>query len=60
MKDVSSPKQVEEIKREYFKMNINSRLDTEFTLDSEPEKQRFLEMCKYVATILSLGQIFKS
>ena len=60
MKDVKSPKQVEEVKREYFKMNINSRLDSNFTLEDESEKQRFLELCKYVATILSLGQIFKS
>ena len=59
MKDTLQPKQKEEIKREYFKMNVNSRLDTNFTFDTESDKNKFLEICKYVGSILSLGQIFK-
>lgn len=60
MKDINSPKQIEEIKREYFKMNVNQRLDTAFFLDTEEEKQEFLDYCKYIGTILSLSQIFKT
>ena len=55
MKDIQSPKQKEEIKREYFKMNVNQRLDTSFTFETEIEKQQFLDVCKYVGSILSLG-----
>ena len=60
MSELGSPKQVEEIKREYFKLNVNQRLDTNFTLQNEEEKEEFLEMCKFVGTILSIGQIFKT
>ena len=59
MKDIQSPKQKEEIKREYFKMNVNSRLDTSFTFESENDRLKFLDICKYMGSILSLGQIFK-
>ena len=60
MTHIDSPKEVEEIKREYFKLNVNQRLDTKFTLQNEEEKEEFLEMCKFVGTILSIGQIFKT
>ena len=59
MKDVQSSRQKEEIKREYFKMNVNSRLDTNFTFDTEVDRNKFLDICKYVGSIMSLGQIFK-
>lgn len=51
---------MEEIKREYFKIRVNNRIDTGFTLQNETEKEEFLEMCKYAGTILSIGQIFKA
>jgi len=35
MKDVNSDKQIEEIKREYYKENINSKIDTSFMFDSD-------------------------
>ena len=40
-------------------MNINSRLDTSFTFESEEDRLKFLDICKYMGSILSLGQIFK-
>lgn len=60
MKDINAPKQVEEIKREYFKMNVNSRLDTAFMLETDQERTDFLDFCRYVGSILSLSQIFKT
>ena len=60
MKDVKAPKQVEEIKREYFKMNVNSHLNTAFILETDDEKAEFLDYCRYIGTILSLGAIFKT
>jgi len=51
---------MEEIKREYFKLRVNNRIDTSFTLHNEKEKEEFLELCKYAGTILSIGQIFKA
>ena len=60
MKDIKEPKQIEEIKREYFRMNINRRLNTAFMLETEDEKNEFLDICKYIGTCLSLSQIFKS
>ena len=59
MQELKSQKQIEEIKREYFKMNVNRRLDTSFVLNTDEEKSQFLELCKYIGTMLSLGQIFK-
>lgn len=59
MKDVNSDKQIEEIKREYYKENINSKIDTSFMFDSDQHKQEFLDICKYVGSILSLTEIFK-
>ncbi len=60
MKDINAPKQVEEIKREYFKMNVNSRLDTAFMLETDQERTDFLDFCRYIGSILSLSQIFKT
>ena len=60
MKDVKNVRQTEEIKREYFKLNVNSRLDSQFTLHTEEEKEQFIDICKYVGSVMSLGQIFKS
>ena len=60
MKDINAPKQVEEIKREYFKMNVNSRLDTAFMLETDQERTEFLDFCRYIGSILSLSQIFKT
>jgi len=47
MKGVTDVKQVEEIKREYFKLNINQRLQTTFVLESESQQKEFLDICKY-------------
>ena len=59
MKEITSPKEIEQVKREYFRLNVNGRLDTSFTLENEEEKEDFIEMCKYVGSILSIGQIFR-
>lgn len=40
-------------------MNVNRRLDTGFVLTTDEEKSQFLELCKYIGTMMSLGQIFK-
>jgi len=60
MKDVTGAKEIEEIKREYYKKHINGRIDTSFLLDTEEERMEFLELCKYVGSLLSLGEIFKA
>lgn len=38
MEGITSPKEVEQIKREYFRLNVNGRLDTSFMLTTEDEK----------------------
>ena len=55
MKGLDNPKQIEEVKREYYKMNINDRLDTSFVMQTQEERDEFLDMCKYIASILSLS-----
>jgi len=60
MKDMSNAKQIEEVKREYYKKNMNARVDTSFVLETEEQKQEFLNLCKYVGTILSLNEVYKA
>ena len=40
-------------------MHYNSRLETGFMFNTEEEKQQFLEICKYIGSVLALNQIFK-
>ena len=60
MKDVTNAKQIEEVKREYYKTRVNSRLDAAFVLENEEHKQEFLELCKYVGTLLAINEIYKA
>ena len=59
MKGIDAGKEVEAIKREFYKMHIDERLNTGFILNNEDEKARFLDVCKFVGNITSLGQVFK-
>lgn len=38
MKNVTNAKQIEEVKREYYKTRVNSRLDASFVLENEEHK----------------------
>ena len=59
MKGIENPRQIEEVKREYYKMNVNERLDTSFIMETQSERDEFLDMCKFIASILSLNQLNK-
>ena len=60
MKDVTADKEIEEIKREYYKQNVNEKIAKNFSFDTEEQKKEFIEVCKYMGNILGLNEVFKS
>ena len=45
----------EQSKREYFKQHIHRKFDTNFYLQNEDEKERFIEFVKYNNTLYCLS-----
>ena len=51
---LAEPKQREEAKRQYFKINYNKEFNAEFVVETELEREYLLEICKFIGCCMSL------
>ena len=52
---VSEERDKEQSKREFFKLHMHGKFDTNFYLQNEDEKGRFIEFVKYNNTLYCLS-----